>query len=31
MIRKPIVDADRFERVLEEHIYSLKGAYRMND
>jgi len=31
MIRKPVVDTARFERVLENHIYSLKGQYRMND
>jgi acyl-CoA dehydrogenase len=31
MIRKPVVDTARFGRVLEKHIYSLKGAYTMND
>ncbi len=31
MIRKPLVDTARFERVLERNIYSLKGAYTMND
>jgi acyl-CoA dehydrogenase len=31
MIRKPVVDTDRFERVLANHIYSLRGAYSMND
>jgi acyl-CoA dehydrogenase len=31
MIRKPVVDPKRFDRVLETHIYSLKGAYKMND
>jgi len=31
MIRKPVVDTDRFERVLASHIYSLRGAYSMND
>jgi acyl-CoA dehydrogenase len=31
MIRKPMVDTARFERVLENHIYSLKGAYTMSD
>jgi acyl-CoA dehydrogenase len=31
MIRKPVVDPARFERVIEKHIYSLKGAYTMND
>jgi len=31
MIRKPVVDQARFERVLENHIYSLKGQYTQND
>ena len=31
MIRKPTVDHARFERVWEEHVYALKGAYRMNE
>ena len=31
MIRKPVVDQDRFERVLQKHIYSLNGQYTMND
>jgi acyl-CoA dehydrogenase len=31
MIRKPVVDTARFERVLEEHIYALQGAYTMSD
>ncbi len=30
MIRKPVVDHARFERVWEEHVYALRGAYRMN-
>ena len=30
MIRKPVVDQARFERVWERHVYALKGAYRMN-
>ena len=30
MIRKPVVDPQRFEQVLDE-VYSLKGAYTMND
>jgi hypothetical protein len=29
MIRKPVVDTARFERVLENHIYSLQGVYAM--
>jgi len=31
MIRKPVVDTARFERVLERHVYSLEGAYTMSD
>ena len=31
MIRKPVVDHPRFERVWEDHVYALKGAYRMNE
>ncbi|MGB7489603.1 MAG: acyl-CoA dehydrogenase [Thermoanaerobaculia bacterium] len=31
MIRKPVVDHARFERVWEDHVYALEGAYRMND
>ncbi len=31
MIRKPVVDAARSERVWEQHVYSLRGAYRMSD
>ncbi|MGW8320570.1 MAG: acyl-CoA dehydrogenase [Thermodesulfobacteriota bacterium] len=31
MIQKPVVNEARFERVLRDHIYSLKGTYRMND
>jgi acyl-CoA dehydrogenase len=31
MIRKPVVDEARFERVLTDHIYSLKGQYTMTD
>ena len=30
MIRKPVVDHTRFERIWEEHVYALRGAYRMN-
>jgi acyl-CoA dehydrogenase len=30
MIRKPVVDQRRFDRVWEHHVYSLKGAYQMN-
>jgi len=31
MIRKPVTDLDRFARVLDDHVYSLVGAYAMND
>ncbi len=31
MIRKPVVDQARYERVWHDHVYALKGAYRMND
>ncbi|MBI1813581.1 MAG: acyl-CoA dehydrogenase [Deltaproteobacteria bacterium] len=31
MIRKPAVDATRYQHVWTEHVYALKGAYRMND
>ena len=31
MIQKPVVNEARFEQVLRDHIYSLKGAYTMND
>jgi acyl-CoA dehydrogenase len=31
MIRKPVVDAARYDRVWREHVLALKGAYRMND
>jgi len=31
MVRKPVVDPDRFERVLQKHIYSQKGLYKIND
>ena len=31
MIRRPVVDTARFERVLGEHVYSLKGAYKQSD
>jgi acyl-CoA dehydrogenase len=31
MIRKPVVDPARFERVWERHVYALEGAYRMNE
>ena len=31
MIRKPVVDPARFERVWKNHVYALEGTYRMND
>jgi len=31
MIKKPAVDPERFNRIWEEHVYSLNGAYQMND
>ncbi len=30
MIRKPIVDADRYQRVWRDRVFSLVGAYQMN-
>ncbi len=31
MIRKPVVNQQRFARIFDEHVFALKGAYRMND
>ncbi|MEW6367194.1 MAG: acyl-CoA dehydrogenase [Acidobacteriota bacterium] len=31
MIRKPAVDRARIDRVWNEHVYAMKGRYRMND
>ena len=31
MIRKPVVDIDRYERVWNEYVYATKGKYHMND
>ncbi len=31
MIKKPTVNPERFNRIWEAHVYSLKGAYQMND
>ena len=31
MIKKPIVNTERFERVWEKYVYSLKDTYTMND
>ena len=30
MIRKPVVDDDRYERVWHDYVHALKGAYEMN-
>ena len=30
MIRKPVVDQDRFTRVFDEHVMALRGAYEMS-
>jgi len=30
-IKKPTVNPERFNRIWETHVYSLKGAYRMDD
>jgi len=31
MIKKPVVDAERFNRIWEKQVYTLKGTYRMNE
>lgn len=31
MIMKPVVNAARFDKVWKEHVYAMKGQYRMND
>ncbi len=31
MIRKPVVDKARFDRVWKDHVYALEGIYEMND
>jgi acyl-CoA dehydrogenase len=31
LIAAPVADADQFDRVWGEHVYALKGQYRMND
>ncbi|MCP3875587.1 MAG: acyl-CoA dehydrogenase, partial [Desulfobacteraceae bacterium] len=31
MIRKPVVDTDRFNRIWENHVAVLKGSYQMNE
>jgi len=31
MIMKPVVNAARFDKIWKEHVYAMKGQYRMND
>ena len=31
MIKKPTVNPERFNRIWENHVYALRGVYRMND
>ena len=31
MIRKPVVDTGRYDRVWQEHVYALRDAYEMNE
>ncbi|MBX7219977.1 MAG: acyl-CoA dehydrogenase [Blastocatellia bacterium] len=31
MIRKPVVDEARYQKIWQEHVYALKGVYQMND
>ena len=31
MIKKPVTDTARFNRIWQTHVYALKGAYRMNE
>jgi acyl-CoA dehydrogenase len=31
MIRKPVLDAARYQRVWDDHVYALRGAYTMNE
>ncbi|TMA35627.1 MAG: acyl-CoA dehydrogenase, partial [Deltaproteobacteria bacterium] len=31
MIRKPVADPARYERVWQDHVYALKGAYQMTE
>jgi acyl-CoA dehydrogenase len=30
MIKKPVVDTERYQRVWHDHVYALRGAYEMN-
>ena len=31
MIKKPAVDEERYQRVWNDRVYALKGAYEMNE
>lgn len=31
MLKKPVVDEERYQRVWDNHVYALKGAYEMNE
>jgi len=31
MLRKPVVDEERYQRVWDNHVYALKGAYEMSE
>jgi len=31
MIKKPVVNPERFDRIWTDHVYACKGTYRMND
>jgi hypothetical protein len=31
MIKRPIVDNARFDKVWNEHVFNLRGAYAMNE
>jgi acyl-CoA dehydrogenase len=31
IIKKPVVNPERFNRIWEKHVQSLKETYRMND
>ncbi len=30
MIRKPVVDEQRYQKIWKEHVYAMKGGYQMN-
>jgi len=31
MLRKPVVDYDRFDRFWKNHVYALRDTYKMNE